>query len=94
MKITIEGFLVWKKETWQTEGKFQLVQCDMSEYGYITVQPQVVEIDIPDNWNPVPGQLDALKKEEKELRAKFARDMTTIQERRSKLLAITNEVSA
>ena len=93
MKITINGFVLWKKEDYEGEGHFYFKDWEYPEGGYGTVQPQTIEFDVPANFNPIPGQLNILKEQEQALRAKFADDMTTIEERRSKLLAIAHEVS-
>jgi len=60
----------------------------------IYIGPQEVTIEVPDDFNPVPQQMAALEKEKAEALAAYQKSVADINERLSKLLAITNEVEA
>lgn len=51
---------------------------------------QAVTIEVPDNWNPIPGQVAALEREKADALKKYQASVLQINERLSKLLAITN----
>lgn len=55
---------------------------------------QTIAIDVPDNFDPVPAQVAALQAEKAALVEKHGNELASINERLSKLLSITNEVSA
>ena len=52
---------------------------------------QSVTVEVPDDWNPIPGQVAALEREKTEALAKYQASVAQINERLSKLLAITHE---
>ena len=57
----------------------------------IYVGPRQIEIDVPDDFNPIPQQVAALEREKAEALAKYQASVAQINERLSKLLAITHE---
>lgn len=65
---------------------------DKSELVYIGQQS--VTVEVPDDFNPVPAQVAALEKEKLAALAAYQKKVADINERLSKLLAITNEVEA
>lgn len=95
MKATLNGQINWKKEDWESEGRFYFQFSDMSEFGYVKVMPYTLEIDVPDDFNPVPGQIAALEKEKAKIRAEFNRRIAALNEQIGKLQALTfDEVKA
>lgn len=92
MKQTIEGFISFRKEDWTPDYSFH--PYEMTKFGYVTVMPHTIEVDIPDDFDPVPAQLAALDAQEAEMRGKFAAVMIEIGRKRADLLAISNEVVA
>lgn len=56
----------------------------------IYVGPRQITVEIPDDFNPVPQQVAALEKEKAEALEKYQQAVAQINERLSKLLAITN----
>jgi len=95
MKVTIDGFIVWKKESWQREGEFFFRMCEMEEYGYVTVKPHSMEVDVPDDFNPAPAQVAILEKEKAKIRAEFNQRIAQLNEQIGKLQALTfDEVKA
>lgn len=88
MKVTINGFLLWKKESWSNEGSFQFMPWEMESHGYVTVMPHSFELDIGD-FNPVPAQLDLLEKEKAKVRQEFNNRIAQLNEQIGKLQALT-----
>ena len=72
---------VWGPTTWMCRVD------DNSER--IFVSEQVITVDVPDDFNPVPHQVAALEAERAEALALYQRSVASINERLSKLLAIT-----
>ena len=60
----------------------------------VYVGPQEVTIEVPDDFNPVPRQVAALEAAKAEALAAYQRTVAELNERLSKLLALTNEVDA
>lgn len=60
----------------------------------IYIGQQIVTVEVPDDFNPIPAQVAALEKEKDDALAKYRQSVADINERLSKLLAITNEVEA
>jgi hypothetical protein len=55
---------------------------------------QIVEVETPDDFNPVPAQVAALEREKLAALEAYQKSVADINERLSKLLAITNDVEA
>ncbi len=60
----------------------------------VYIGQQTVTVEVPDDFNPVPQQVAALEKEKDDALAAYQKSVADINERLSKLLAITNEVEA
>lgn len=74
---------VWTPTIWK---------CRVSdEDGRVYVGEQSVTVEVPDAFNPVPGQVAALEREKAEALRKYQASVAQINERLSKLLAITHE---
>ena len=59
------------------------------EYDRIYVGTRQIEIEVPDDFNPIPLQVAALELEKAEVLEAYQRSVASINERLSKLLAIT-----
>ena len=96
MKVQIEGFINYRKENYDHKDfhGMHFHHHDMSEFGYVTVMPFSFEVEVPDNFNPIPAQVAALEKQKRELKANFAMELMHIEDSISKLTCITNEVEA
>ena len=85
MKVTIDGFVLYKKDAWETKGEFYFQKWEMEEHGYVTVSPCSIELDVPDDFNPVPAQLDLLEKEKAKIRDEFNQRIAQLNEQIGKL---------
>lgn len=61
---------------------------DMKDQGYVRVCDAQVTVELPDNWDPREGQIEALRAKETALRAEFHRRVTEIHAQINKLQAI------
>lgn len=57
----------------------------------VFIGEQSFAVDVPDNFNPVPAQVAALEEEKRAALAAYQKTVAQINERLSKLLAITHE---
>lgn len=67
---------------------------DMTSCGYVLVNKQTVELEVPDNFDPVPAQVSALKAEREQIAKKFGAKLMELDDRIGKLLCLPNEVTA
>ena len=57
MKVTIKGFIHYRKEEWMDSGVYSFMPCDMTECGYVNVMPHEIEVEVPDDWTRVANLL-------------------------------------
>ena len=93
MKVTIKGFINYKKDGWREGNDYHFYKYDMSEHGYVTVMPHEIEVEIPDDFDPRPHQVAAFIAEKQKARADFLKRVTEIDRQIQSLLAIEHEVS-
>ena len=79
----------WNSETRQKEWVPEVWAFKSTECEYrVFISEQVVEIEIPDNWDPVPGQVAALEEEKRTALAEYQKRVEQINHQLSKLQAI------
>lgn len=99
-KQTFELSLIWcgynkrikvstSKPEWFNDG-VRNVTGDWVEY---LIRPIELEIELPEDFDPLQPQLKALDAKEKAVTAKYQLDMTNIKAERQKLLALENNAS-
>lgn len=93
MKVSAEVFIHWKKQFDPDAHGFHIWQTDMSQYGYVLVNKQAVEFEVPDDWDPTPVQIDMLQKEIQKAEKEFSDRVMRLKEEISKLQAISYEVA-
>ena len=97
MKVTVKGFVFWKKG-YQEEGVFELLPWDCRELdetnrsGRVFVKEHTTEIEVPDDFDPRPLQVAALEAEKQKARAEFHARVTEIDQQIQNLLTIEHEV--
>ena len=94
MKVTIKGFINYKKDGWYDGDDYLFNKYDMSEHGYVTVMPHEIAVEVPDDFDPRPHQVAALEAEKQKARAEFQARVTEIDRQIQSLLAIEHEVPA
>ena len=97
MKVTVKGFVFWKKG-YQEESVFELLPWDCREWGEtnrggrVFVKEHTTEIEVPDDFDPRQQQVAALEAEKQKARAEFHARVTEIDRQIQSLLAIEHEV--
>ena len=89
MKVKITAHVYHCKYSWEEKGEFLLFFAKVNDTeSMIHVNEQVVEIEVPDNYDPTAQQLAALQKEKEKAQEEFSKKVASINERISKLQAI------
>ena len=71
MKHIEEGFILYKKESWEATCGYMFKRWENPENGYTTVKPHTIEFEVPDDFDPRPAQIKALEKKQQEAAAAF-----------------------
>lgn len=85
---TIKAYVIYYLPEWTDKPTYLLSHYELKGNGFVTVRGQEFEVEIPDDFNPIPGQLAALDEQEKAARLKLADELASINDRRAKLQAI------
>ena len=89
MKHTIKGYVTYEKPKWATKPRidFWTVKPERVD-GLVVIKEHSFEVDIPDDFDPRPGMVDALRKQEAQARSEFQARITDIHRQISELQAI------
>jgi hypothetical protein len=82
MKATIHGFIA------ECGGQFHFFSSEMQEYGYSTVMPYSIDVDIPADYDATAARVRLLEAQKQKARADFQRTVTEIDRQIQSLLAI------
>lgn len=90
MKTTINAFLHYHKYEWDENPTYMLFNCDMGSCGpeYVLIGVQEVEVEIPDDFDPRPQQIEALKEAKQKILAETQIKVNNIEEQIQRILAI------
>ena len=88
MKIAIEGFINYKPATYKGGIEFSFHMAMMENYGYVTVMPFAIEVDIPAEFDPREKMVEILNAKKREVMADFQKRITEIDAQISKYLAL------
>lgn len=91
MKHTIHGYVTYTKHTYQMEAEISFTTYrPSSEYSpdTVVVCEHSIEVDVPDDFDPRPGMINALREKERIARAAFQATITDIHRQISELEAI------
>lgn len=89
MKVSHEIYVHASK--YNEEG-YTVFDFDASNNGYILINKQTVELDIPDDFDPTATQIAMLNKQIEKAEKEFSDRVTKLKEEISKLQAISYEV--
>lgn len=96
MQVTIKGAVYFDTESrtheWMEPYKFFTGAVENFST-YVTVMPHEFTVDIPDDFDPRPVEIQALEAREKALAAEFENARSAIRRRISELQAITFEAA-
>lgn len=87
MKITQTGFVHFSRGC-DGSSSFPVFMSDMSEYGYTYLMTTEISFEIPDDFNPVPAEIEALRKMKQKIQADAQISANAIEEQISKLLCL------
>lgn len=89
MKMKIKKYLHISVDSSLENPNFTFFDCNMEGYGYIQVgEEQEITIEVPDNFNPIPKQIEALKNEQTRIQAEAQVKVMALNEKIIKLLFI------
>lgn len=89
MKIKLTAHIHYAKCPWEDKGEFLIFYAKLKDDGDRTyVCEQVVEVEVPDNYDPRAQQIKALEKEKQKVMADYQKTVTEINDRISKLQAL------
>jgi hypothetical protein len=88
--ITIEAFVTYEKWDWEDKPSYRIHADDMSTCGtaYVTIRKQAFMVEIPDDFDPRPLQIQALRKEKSKVLAEAEAKATNIEEQIQRLLCL------
>jgi hypothetical protein len=90
-KHTVKGFITYEKLPHQRKPtiSFYNFKPNADYFQYVTVVAEhTIEVEVPDDFNPVPGMVAALEEKKRLLRLKLAEELMVLDEQISKLQAI------
>lgn len=86
MKVKIEAWVLFTPSG--SGGRFQLFPFEMESAGYVTVNKQEFEVEVPDDFDPRTKQVELLRKEKERINGEFAKRVTQIDEQINRLTAL------
>lgn len=88
--VQIEAYVTWVKYEWHDEPKYTLNPDDMSVCGpeYVPIRKQTFEVEIPDDFDPRPQQINSLRKQQEQILAEATAKATNIEEQIQRLLCL------
>ena len=96
MKIPLEIFVIWEHEEWMDAPQFSAWSCDVSKTNpsYALVTTATVEVEIPDDFDPVPQRIATLKNERQRILAEAEVKANNIEDQIRRLLCIEHKPEA
>lgn len=85
---SIKGFIEYRPAAYEGAEEYSFHPVKMSEYGYITVMPMVIDFDVPLAFDPRAQLVELLQKKRTEVLADFQKRLTEIDSQISKYTAI------
>ncbi len=92
MKIKVQGFVFWEKSFVTDKSTFTIWKCKVNDDPTrVFISEQEVEIEVPDNFDPVPGMISGLKAEKQRIQAECNVKVENIEDQIQRLLAIEHK---
>lgn len=92
--ITLKGFIHFKHDRWAEnhDNDFSFWRYeDLESNGYVKVCPHEFSFEVPEDFNPVPGQIAALEAKRAKVQREFTETINRINAEIGKLQAIEYE---
>ena len=89
MKIKIAAHIHYSKFPWEEKGEYQLFCIQFADDEHrVYIGEQMVEVEVPDDFDPRAQQIAALQNEKQKLMADTQHEITEIDRKISKLQAL------
>lgn len=90
MNIRIDGFITYEKSPWDESPRYSFYSFDPTTYNpdMVIVMEHSFYVEVPDDFDPRPGQVAALKAKKEKVQAEFAAKVKEIDDQINSLLAI------
>lgn len=92
MQIEIKGFIVYgcyeHEARCGDEPYFSFKDYEPSGESFVTVRPETLSLEVPDDFDPRPEMVERLKAEKERIKAEFQARVTQIDAQIQSLLAI------
>lgn len=93
MQVTINGFITWRQYEWENKPTYSFSMYNPQELHIndeFVVMEHSITVDVPEQFDPRPAQVAALREQKQKLREKYLEAVAEIEERISKLLALSH----
>jgi len=97
MKHSAKTFVIYRQYSWEEKGQYIIDSHDYRKHpsdSHVFVSEIEVEFDAPENYDPRPQMIDALKHQRQEIQADAHMKCMKIDEAIQQLLALENKVEA
>lgn len=92
MKVTVKGFLHWRKYAWEETPDFVILSHKIeSDPDYVYIGDHELEAEIPDDFDPIPGKIEVLRKEKQRIQAEAHVKAENIEAQIQELLCIEDK---
>jgi len=88
MKVTIKGHITHTKYPWDDKPTYSFYPFDAADENTVNVMEHEFEVEVPDNFDPRPGKIAALKEKKEKVQAEFSKRVMELDERINSLLAL------
>ena len=90
MKVSAKAYLYATQFSWQDQPEYSIYSCklDDTEHRIFIKEFDVVDIEIPESFNPTAQRIAALEAEKAQAKEEFAKRVAVIEDRIKKLQAI------
>ena len=86
--MQIKGFINYRPASYPGEKEFAFHAFEMRDFGYVTVMPFAIEVEIPAGFDPRANLVEALQEKKREVMAEFGKRITQLDEQINKYLAL------
>lgn len=89
-KHTIDGFITWRHTAWMDHPEVGFLTYDPRNFDHdcVAIRPHSIEVEVPDDFDPRPAQVAALREKREKAAATFSAYVAEIDASIAKLLAI------
>lgn len=90
MKVQINAFVCFEKPWQSGDNGFRVQSFDPTPYGHdrVLISEQVFEVDVPDNFDPIPQMIKSLEAQKEKARKEFAETVMKLDRQINELLAL------